>query len=84
MNLQFSILSPHNFTAALEKAGRQKSQKYAELAKRLDREKQLRIIQEKMLLKKNLQNKKESQPERIKPGTKDAPPVYRWKTERKR
>ncbi|XP_034243288.1 probable U3 small nucleolar RNA-associated protein 11 [Thrips palmi] len=70
--------------AALEKAQRQKAQKYAVLAKRLEREKQLRIIQEKMLLKKNLLIKTESKPERIKPATKDAPPVYRWKTERKR
>ncbi|KAJ1527214.1 hypothetical protein ONE63_008741 [Megalurothrips usitatus] len=69
---------------ALEKATKTKQQKYAELEKRLDREKQLRVIQEKMILKRNLQNKNESQPERIKPATKNAPPVYKWKTERKR
>lgn len=72
------------FLDLLAKASKQKEQKYAELGKRLDREKQLRVIQQKMILKKSLQNKKESQPERIKPATKDAPPIYRWKTERKR
>lgn len=80
----FWIFIPHFVSGDLQKATKQKEQKYAELEKRLEREKQLRIIQEKMILKKNLQNKKESQPERIKPGSKDAPPVYRWKNERKR
>ncbi|KAK3915157.1 putative U3 small nucleolar RNA-associated protein 11 [Frankliniella fusca] len=79
-----SIALPDISKGALEKASKQKQQKYAELDKRLDREKHLRIIQEKMILKKHLSNKKESQPERIKPATRDAAPIYKWKFERKR
>ncbi|XP_071439602.1 probable U3 small nucleolar RNA-associated protein 11 [Hetaerina americana] len=58
--------------------------RYKELKKRVEREKELTIIQQKLEVKRHLQNKKEQPPLRIKPGTKELPPVYKWKLERKK
>ncbi|PSN36738.1 putative U3 small nucleolar RNA-associated protein 11 [Blattella germanica] len=68
----------------LEKLAGERNKAYIELHKRIDREKELSVIQQKLEIKKALLNKKESKPTRIKPATKDAPPVYQWKYERKR
>lgn len=57
---------------------------YRELEKRIDREKQLAIVQEKMELKRRLQEKRKLKPKRVSGGTKEAAPVYKFKYERKR
>lgn len=79
---------------------------YRLLEKRIAREKQLLVAQQKMEVKIVLQvnslvefpfkdkffiflpfgpqNKKQTKPKRIAPGTKNSAPVYKWKTERKR
>lgn len=58
---------------------------YKELAKRIDREKELAIIQQKIEVKKSVENKKSVMPpKRVKKGTKDRAPLYVWKYERKR
>lgn len=57
---------------------------YRLLEKRIAREKQLLVAQQKMEVKVALQNKKQPKPKRIAPGTKNSAPVYKWKTERKR
>nr|CAD7411562.1 unnamed protein product [Timema poppensis] len=70
--------------ATLEEAATQKIRSYKELRKRIEREKELTVIQQKLEVKRHLQSKKEQQPKRIKPGTKKTAPVYEWKYERKR
>ena len=85
----------------------ERTKAYKQLEKRIAREKQLLVAQQKMEIKKiiqvliflfhfsfsnlfdssfllRVQNKKESKPQRIAPGTKTTPPVYKWKAERKR
>lgn len=57
---------------------------YKELAKRIEREKQLTIIQQKMEVKRHLQDKKTQKPKRVKAATKNSAPVYKWKFERKK
>lgn len=68
----------------IEKLAAERDKAYMELQKRIERERELTIIQQKLEIKRHLLNKKESTPKRIKPSTKDAPPVYKWKYERKR
>lgn len=68
----------------IEKLAAERDKAYMELQKRIERERELAIIQQKLEIKRHLLNKKESTPKRIKPSTKDAPPVYKWKYERKR
>jgi U3 small nucleolar RNA-associated protein 11 len=70
--------------AVLEKLAAERGNKYMELQKRIEREKELTVIQQKLEMKRHLLNKKESKPQRIKPSTKDAAPVYKWEYERKR
>lgn len=57
---------------------------YRELRKRIDREKELSVIQQKMEIKRALLSKGLQEPERIAPGTKNSAPVYKWKYERKK
>lgn len=58
---------------------------YNELNKRIEREKQLAIVQEKLQMAQYLTNKKELlPPKRVKKGNKDRAPVYKWPYERKK
>lgn len=57
---------------------------YAELEKRIDREKELGIVQQKMEIKKKLREKRVLKPKRLKPATKGGAPIYQFKYERKR
>ncbi|XP_043239834.1 probable U3 small nucleolar RNA-associated protein 11 [Amphibalanus amphitrite] len=62
----------------------EKKARYSELAKRLEREKTLSLMERRMELKRHLQNKKEEAPKKVHPGSSTQAPVYKWKTERKR
>jgi U3 small nucleolar RNA-associated protein 11 len=68
----------------LEKLAGERDNAYMELQKRIERERELAVVQQKLEIKRHLLNKKESTPKRIKPSAKDAPPIYKWKYERKR
>lgn len=57
---------------------------YRELKKRIEREKELTVTQQKMLLKRALQEKRNLKPTRIASGTKNSAPIYEFKYERKR
>lgn len=67
-----------------QKSAKTRLSLYNELAKRIRREKELAIIQQKIEITKAVENKKNVlPPKRIKKGSKDSPPVYVWKYERK-
>lgn len=68
----------------MKKLNEEKQKLYRELEKRIDREKELAVIQQKMDLKRKLQEKRSIKPKRVKPGTKNSAPVYMFKYERKR
>lgn len=69
----------------LQKSSRKRQSVYNELSKRIQREKELAIIQRKIEISKAVENKKNSiPPKRLKKGKKDKAPVYVWKYERKK
>lgn len=57
---------------------------YKELKQRIEREKQLGVVQEKMEVKRAMQNKKEKPVAIIKAETKDSAAVLKWPKERKK
>ncbi|RWS21242.1 putative U3 small nucleolar RNA-associated protein 11-like protein [Leptotrombidium deliense] len=61
---------------------KERQKAYRELVKRADREKQLKILMDKMAVKQNLINKKEAVKE--KDGTTFTAPVYKWRKERQK
>lgn len=71
-----------------EEGNKLKEKAYNELTKRIEREKQLGILQEKMEIKRILKDgkkKAENKPEKlIAPETKESAPVFKWATERKK
>ncbi|KAH0951250.1 hypothetical protein HN011_010941 [Eciton burchellii] len=68
----------------LDKMEQQKHMAYKELEKRINRERELKIVQEKMEIRRLLKDRKTRKPKLIKPETKDSAPIYKWKYERKR
>ncbi|XP_043464807.1 probable U3 small nucleolar RNA-associated protein 11 [Leptopilina heterotoma] len=66
------------------KAEQQKHMAYKELDKRIERERQLTIVQQKLEIRRALKDKKVLQPKQVRPGTKDTAPIFKWKFERKR
>lgn len=61
----------------------EKTKRYNELNKRVEREQELRVVEQKLLMKKHLLTNREKN-EKVTAGTKHVAPVYRWKYERKR
>ncbi|XP_046978702.1 probable U3 small nucleolar RNA-associated protein 11 [Vanessa cardui] len=61
-----------------------KEKTYKELSQRIEREKQLTVIQQKMELKRHLQDAKVLKPKRIQSGTKVSAPVYKFQYVRKK
>jgi U3 small nucleolar RNA-associated protein 11 len=61
----------------------EKSKRYSELNKRVERAQELRVVEQKLMMKKHLLTDKEKH-EKVLAGTKKVAPVYRWKYERKR
>ncbi|CAG0899463.1 unnamed protein product [Darwinula stevensoni] len=69
---------------SLSRVNKAVAKSFAELEKRIQREKELTVLQQKLELKRHLLESKGDKPERVKPGSSIAPPVYRWKMKRKR
>lgn len=70
--------------ATIQKLTKERNNSYKELRKRIARERELSTVQQKLEMKRHLQNKTELPPIRVKHGTKDHAPVYKWKFERKK
>ncbi|XP_055531420.1 probable U3 small nucleolar RNA-associated protein 11 [Wyeomyia smithii] len=62
----------------------EREKSYKELQRRVEREKELTIIQHKLELKRAIQEKRHRKPKRVAKGTKDRAPIYKFKYERKR
>ncbi|XP_054728429.1 probable U3 small nucleolar RNA-associated protein 11 [Anastrepha obliqua] len=68
----------------IRKANALKKQSYQELTKRIEREKELAVAQQKLQIKRVLKQKRLLKPKKIRKGTKDAPPIFKFKYERKK
>lgn len=68
----------------LRKVEKERQRSYKELQKRIEREKELTIVQQKLEMERALKDRKVTKPKLIKKETKDNPPIYKWKFERKR
>ena len=73
-----------SFTEMSEEALKKRRKAYKELEQRIERERQLGIVQRKMEVKKQLQNKKEKPVKMIREETKESAAVLLWPKERKR
>lgn len=72
-------------TASLTEVVRKKKNIYNELAKRINREKELSVVQQKIEMKRCLENRKSVlPPKKVRKGTKERAPLYVWKYERKK
>lgn len=69
---------------SLKRIERSKHKAYQELHKRINRERELTIIQQKLEIERALKDKKVTKPKLVKKGSKDSAPVYKWTYERKR
>lgn len=68
----------------LQKANEEKEKLYKELSKRIDRERELTVVQHKLEISRALKQKKNLPPKKLKDGTKDSAPIYQFKYERKK
>ncbi|XP_053999748.1 probable U3 small nucleolar RNA-associated protein 11 [Hylaeus anthracinus] len=68
----------------LNRIEQRKHMAYKELEKRINREQELTVVQQKLETQKALKDKKISKPKLISKGTKNSAPIYKWKFERKR
>ncbi|KAL1138485.1 hypothetical protein AAG570_008548 [Ranatra chinensis] len=75
---------PNLDVRTVRKMNKYKNKKYSELLKRINREKQLGIVQRNMELLHALKDKSGPRPKLIKEGSKNEAPVYLWKYQRKR
>ena len=81
--LKKGFLNDNLDTETLEEFSKEKKKKYKELKKRIEREKELHIISQKMQVKKHLLDKK-AKKLKIKDETKETPAQYRWVFKRQR
>ena len=64
---------------------RHRHQQYVELNQRMQRERELNVVRQKLELKKELaQSRDRTRPQLISRGTKQKPAIFKWKYERKK
>lgn len=69
----------------LVKNANKRKELYKELSKRIERERELAVIQQKIEISRAIESKKSKlPPKRVRKGTKDSAPIYVWKYERKK
>ncbi|CAG5019087.1 unnamed protein product [Parnassius apollo] len=68
----------------IKEAKKAKEKTYKELSKRIEREKQLTVVQQKMELKRHLHDAKIMKPKRVRKGTTVSAPVYKFQYMRKK
>lgn len=69
---------------SLRKIESAKFQAYEELQRRVDRERKLTVVQQKLEIQRALKDRKGKKPKLISKGTIHAAPIYKWEYERKR
>jgi U3 small nucleolar RNA-associated protein 11 len=70
--------------ATLRAVAKEREKSYRELLKRIEREKQLKVLGDKMALKSALQKTKGVKPQKMSEGSASIAPQYKWPKERKR
>ncbi|XP_058118757.1 probable U3 small nucleolar RNA-associated protein 11 [Anopheles ziemanni] len=78
--LKMDVVSPEEIT----RINHERERSYAELKKRIAREKELTIAQKTLEIKRVLKEKRALKPKRVKKGTANRAPVFKFKFERKR
>jgi len=79
-----SMKLPELDNKTIAKLEQKKHMTYKELEKRINRERELTVVQQKLEVRRALKDKKIKKPKLVKSGSKDAAPIYKWKFERKR
>lgn len=83
--LQSAVNLSESDLIALGAASEKSKHLYEQLAKRINREKELAIIQEKLEMQKHIDGKKSAiPPKKVKKATANRAPVYKWQYERKK
>lgn len=70
--------------AVMKKLVEQKKKMYKELSKRIERERELGVVQQKLEMKRYLTAAGATAPKKERKGTKTQAPIYKWNFERKR
>lgn len=69
----------------LAEVSKKRANMYRDLSQRIKREKELSIVQQKLEIKRYLQTKKKRlPPQLLQAGTKNTPPIYKWKFQRQK
>lgn len=79
-----SMKLPDLDNKTITKLEQKKLMAYKELEKRVNRERELTVVQQKLEMRRALKDKKVRKPKLMKSGSKDTAPIYKWKFERKR
>jgi len=68
----------------LAKIEQKKHMSYTELNKRVDRERELTIVQQKLEMRRAVKNRTVAKPKKLRDASKHAAPIYQWKFQRAR
>lgn len=68
----------------MKEAAEEREKLYKELSKRIDREREFTVVQQKLEISRALKQKSELKPKKLQDGTKNSAPLYQFKYERKK